>query len=135
MTEQRLVKLSVSQVSPLKRRLASEEGACPLCAKDFSTLEPKNIVLDHDHITGRVRGVLCRGCNGAEGKVGNAVGRWGGTGMSYANIIAWLENMLAYLKRQPLHYIYPTHLTEEEKKAAQAKKRRETAARKVRESR
>lgn len=32
-----------------------------------------NCSLDHDHRSGRVRGVLCFNCNGARGKIGDRV--------------------------------------------------------------
>lgn len=128
-------RLTVGQARSLKTRLAIEQVACPLCNKSFNDLLPVNIVLDHDHTNGQVRGVLCRGCNGAEGRAINAVGRWGGVGMGYVEIIAWLENLLVYLKQEPLPFIYPTHLTEAEKKAKAALKRRQAAARKTRGTR
>lgn len=37
------------------------EGSCPLCLREFdSVVRP---VVDHDHSTGEVRGVLCGYCN------------------------------------------------------------------------
>ncbi len=44
-------------------RIINEQGLlCPLCLKRF----PAHV--DHDHITGAVRGILCFKCNGALGK-------------------------------------------------------------------
>lgn len=124
-------------MTTLKLKLIKTQGHCPLCKRPFSGIEPKNVVVDHDHKTGHIRGALCRGCNGAEGKVANAVGRWAGTGMDYEKIKVWLSSMVEYLDGEPLPYIYPTHLSEDEKKkkagdkrlvAAQARARKRAAA-------
>lgn len=40
-----------------------QDGACPLCQKR------RTLVIDHDHKTGAVRGLLCNLCNGMLGKV------------------------------------------------------------------
>jgi hypothetical protein len=44
-----------------------QNGRCALC------LEPKELHIDHDHKTGRVRGLLCRDCNTSLGKLGDDV--------------------------------------------------------------
>uniref|UniRef100_A0AB74UK16 Endonuclease VII n=1 Tax=Aeromonas phage vB_AdhaP_MF TaxID=3367373 RepID=A0AB74UK16_9CAUD len=130
-------KLTRSQMTTLKLKLMRAPGAtCPLCTKPFAGMESKNVVVDHDHNTGQIRGILCRGCNGAEGKVANAAGRWAGLGMDYSKITPWLQNLVNYLKSESMDLIYPSHLTEEEKKkkagdkrllAAQAKARARAA--------
>ena len=54
--------MSLSQVEEL---LASQNGACALCLRDLPSLRAfgRQASVDHCHATGRVRGVLCRGCN------------------------------------------------------------------------
>lgn len=41
----------------------SQNGKCAICLTEFSTLDPKNRHVDHDHFTGAIRGVLCADCN------------------------------------------------------------------------
>lgn len=46
--------------------LSLQEGKCAICKRDFYK-EAKNPQVDHDHITGVVRGLLCWNCNTAIG--------------------------------------------------------------------
>lgn len=103
--------------------LKDQGGVCAICGDVIDLSIPREAVMDHDHKTGEVRGILHRSCNGAEGKVANAAGRWGAGGMDYALIVPWLERMIAYLKQPGTGYMYPTHKTPEEL-AAKAKLRR-----------
>lgn len=69
-------------------------NCCALCKEPFSDASRKDPVVDHDHTTGLIRGILHRGCNMALGQFGDsAVG---------------LQNALKYLSpEQPLideHY-------------------------------
>ena len=47
--------------------LANQNFACPICEVEISeTLgykEKRPVVVDHNHETGEVRGILCSGCN------------------------------------------------------------------------
>lgn len=45
--------------------LISQSGRCAICG------EAKPLVIDHDHETGKVRGLLCRNCNIAVGLILN----------------------------------------------------------------
>lgn len=118
-----------------RRQLAAQGGVCKLCHQPIDLSVPKSAVMDHDHTTGECRGVLCRACNGAEGKVANAAGRWGARSMDYAKILPWLKNLIAYLEAPGLGLVYPTHKTEEEKRLERnLKSRKQRAAKKAKVS-
>lgn len=106
-------------------------GLCPLCKRPINMSvqgAKSDYVIDHDHTTGEIRGVLHRGCNGAEGKVANAAGRWAGLGMDIPAIAAWLANLVDYYAQPGTGLMYPTHKTPEEKAEAAKAKRRVAAA-------
>ena len=42
-----------------------QNGACAICAKPFTS--SKNTHVDHDHESGKIRGLLCSNCNSALG--------------------------------------------------------------------
>lgn len=41
---------------------------CPICKKSFFRETQNDVVLDHSHITGKIRGWLCNSCNTSIGK-------------------------------------------------------------------
>jgi hypothetical protein len=67
----------------------------------------KERCLDHNHKNGRIRGVLCRGCNSMEGKVHRAFIRVGlqNKGVLYPQ---FLINLSSYTHHKELKYIHPT---------------------------
>ena len=50
--------------------LKDQKGVCALCGRP-----PKiqRLSVDHDHDTGRIRGLLCRGCNSSLGQLGDTL--------------------------------------------------------------
>jgi len=108
--------------------LQEQGGVCALCNKPIDVGIKGEMVIDHDHDTGLIRGALHRSCNAAEGKVANAAGRWGAKSMSYAAIRPWLERLLAYLDKEPQPYIYPTHKTADELRLVKNAKQRKVRA-------
>lgn len=47
-------------------RMLAEQGGCAICG-----IEEANWHIDHDHETGKVRGILCHGCNVGIGYMGD----------------------------------------------------------------
>jgi len=114
-------KLKQAEVKVVRDALTKKQGGkCPLCG---SSLAQKGAVLDHCHDKGTVRSSLCRNCNGMEGKVRTAAIR----AAKKDGMIEWLENLAKYWRHHhenPSKYVYPTHLTEDEKRLARNKKAR-----------
>lgn len=44
------------------KMLADQGGTCALCPNEISPYG-RRLSIDHDHVTGRVRGILCLRCN------------------------------------------------------------------------
>lgn len=42
--------------------LAEQDFSCGICKKHYSSFD-RSLAVDHDHITGKVRGLLCFSCN------------------------------------------------------------------------
>lgn len=122
------VRIKASQIKAVTARiLAEQSGICPLCRQEI----PDGMAcLDHDHATGEIRGVLCRNCNGIEGRIRNRVT----TARRKLSSIEWLANLLAYWKLHRTsqhHLLHPTYKTEDEKRLLRnAKARARRAANK-----
>ena len=60
------------------RMLASQGGVCAICKSEEKAMRYGKVLgmaVDHDHVTGRVRGLLCSACNKALGLLGDSVDR------------------------------------------------------------
>ena len=60
---------------------------CPVCNMTFIRQYKNDVVLDHSHITGEIRGWLCRMCNNSIGMMNDDVG-------TLKRAIKWLERNL-----------------------------------------
>lgn len=56
------------------RRFVAQMGRCAICAKDQRVLPGHGLlVVDHDHASGAVRGLLCSNCNTGIGLLGESI--------------------------------------------------------------
>jgi len=69
--------------------LEVQGGRCALCHTPFDGFE---FYIDHDHDSGKLRGLLCNRCNSAEGYI-RKHGR---------DPIDWAHSLVAYLERPPM---------------------------------
>ena len=51
--------------------LAAQGGGCAICGK---APNGRTLAVDHDHVTGAIRGLLCSGCNLGMGHLGEHLG-------------------------------------------------------------
>lgn len=58
-------------VEDIMLMMAEQKGMCDLCEKDLDC-EGKWAV-DHNHVTGKARGILCYSCNTGLGKLGGTL--------------------------------------------------------------
>jgi hypothetical protein len=123
-----MLKLTLAQV-PLVKQAILEKRQNFQCAICPTPLTVRTGCLDHDHFTGIVRGVLCRNCNGIEGKIKNLVTR-GRRTLSHKDYLGKLILYWITHETDRTGYVYPTHLTPVEKKVkakVRAKKKRVAA--------
>lgn len=88
--------------------MALQDQKCALCGEPFGTYK---VHLDHDHITGHVRGALHGHCNLLVGKLESPLNR--------KHIDVFLRGVLPYLtshRNDPNPLLHPKHLTADEKK-------------------
>jgi hypothetical protein len=68
---QRLVRMYGITADDFKEQLKSQNSKCAVCKKQLELsihgLPSRLAHVDHDHKTGRFRGILCSGCNGMAG--------------------------------------------------------------------
>jgi hypothetical protein len=92
--------LKYKDIKTLREDLLTENEICPLC--ECIILDP---VLDHDHVEGHVRGVLCRRCNSLEGILLSRFKRAGL--MNIISFSKFVQNLSDYINAEPLPYMHP----------------------------
>lgn len=118
------MRLTASQVKPVRTSLLAQQGGrCSLCGLPCSA---EQAVLDHNHSTGAVRGVLHRGCNSLLGKLENNAARYG-----VRDIGTFTNGVAAYLRAHLTNitgYLHPTHKSADEKRLLRNKRARAARA-------
>ena len=97
-----------------ERMILTQDNLCKLCNHELDSP-----CLDHDHKTGLVRGVLCRGCNAFLGKIENSLAINKITGNKLRII---LSNIVEYRHDEnATNMIHPLHNRKKRKKSKKDK--------------
>ena len=101
------------------KALREQATVCELCGGAFTATNPP--VLDHDHATGQVRGVLHRGCNAMLGVIENGRARY--ILRDLPRLVRFLKAIPEYvMRRRPDAPLYPLHRTADEKRLLRNKR-------------
>jgi len=104
------MRLKTSEIRDYRLKTLTHQGHnCALCLEAVATTEA---VLDHDHKTGYIRGVLHRGCNALLGKIENSLTM---NRISPDRLKNILDNLQFYTNQHHA-VLHPTHRTPEERK-------------------
>lgn len=118
-----LRKLKATEIAEVRATIAAAQGGrCAACLGKLGLKAPLDPVLDHDHHTGDVRGVLHRGCNSLLGKVENNAPRYG-----VHNLLAFCHGIATYMQKHQVNVtglIHPLHKTPDEKRLLRNKRAR-----------
>lgn len=118
-------RLTVSQLPAYRAEtLEAQGGLCALCGEPVSAGEA---VVDHDHTTGVIRGVLHRGCNAMLGHIENNRARHRLTDV--VRLTRFLSRLVEYVyRKRPDAPLYPSHRTADEKRELRNKRARRARA-------
>ena len=103
------MRLKQKDIRVMRDKLCFQQNnICPLCGNHI----PSGVgVLDHDHETGKIRGVLHRQCNQVEGRILSWIKR-SGQGVPAEQFVSALWRYWSTVYPDVYH---PSHLTETEK--------------------
>lgn len=112
------MKLKYRQVPEYRQSiLQAQDQCCALCTDVIID----DAVLDHDHSTGEIRGVLHRGCNALLGKIENNMIR---NRVDLGRLSKISANLITYLVADGTDLIHPTYKTKEERMMYKKKKKK-----------
>lgn len=102
------MKLKQSDISKVRSVIQKQQNdRCEICNIDLRTVVS---CLDHDHKSGKIRGVLCANCNGIEGKIFNLARRAKRKVTESVFLYLLIDYWHTYSK-YPREEIHPTHKT------------------------
>lgn len=120
--------MKTSEIADMRALLQGQQNdMCAICGGKFYAKMPLDPVLDHNHKTGAIRGVIHRGCNSMLGKVENYQAQsW------VRDLKAWLPKAGAYKSSADpapgvLHPAHRTPAEKAERTKVRAKRRRVAA--------
>lgn len=121
-----MTRITLAQVAVVKQAILQKRQnfTCAVCPQKLTVMTGR---LDHDHYTGIIRGVLCNNCNGIEGKLKNLAIR----GRRTLQPREYIRNIAAYWElheQDRTGFIYPTHLSADEKRLKINKRARKKRA-------
>jgi Recombination endonuclease VII len=124
-------RIKTSEIPIVKQALLQRQHfKCCLCPESLTVA---SACLDHNHKTGLIRGVLCRNCNGIEGKIANLANRAKRT-LTTKDFLG--QVILYWIKHETdqTGLYHPLHKTADEKRERTNKKARDRRA-KMKEAR
>lgn len=121
-------KLKTSEIKATREAMLKDQGG--LCGVCGTTIQAGQDRLDHSHVTGLVRAVLCNPCNAVEGVLLLGARRYAVKDLK--KFLVGLSEYYTHHETDRTGLIHPTHKTPEEKKAkASAKAKAKRQATKV----
>lgn len=86
--------------------LAAQDGCCALCGATRYSKKIVNLAIDHDHESGRIRGLLCYRCNWTIGASGDTVESFAASPFATPLVLTYLrgpggdlETLIAWYRR------------------------------------
>lgn len=112
--------IETNQLESVRKQLLQRQGnVCALCGRGFTRADGP--VVDHDHYTGVIRGVLHRSCNMAEGKVKVKAAR-SHKGVKPYEFLIGLGKYLEKHSTPQVGLLHPEFMTPEKKRIERNKK-------------
>lgn len=104
------IQLKPSELDTVRQELLKKQNnKCILCERDFAG--DLIACVDHDHVSGHVRAVLCTWCNANAGKIEQRANR----AKQNLTSMAWLMNFYKYITADHTNYLHPSEIPKKPK--------------------